>query len=158
MAVRSKRWLFALCAPAIAAARAAAQESIGFSHESYVEDHDRMQVQTESLRIQKTLTPWLDLRISEVFDAISGATPVGAPAINQLTLHDPRTQRPNSIGTDYRIYQAPGWGIGRFTGNTRDRAKSGFACQQHRQSRRNRCFRRHHLGTKPFFSGVQLQQ
>jgi Protein of unknown function (DUF3570) len=91
MAARSKRWLFAFCAPAIAAARAVAQDSIGFSHESYVEDHDRMSVQTESLRIQKTLTPWLDLRVSEVFDAISGATPIGAPAINQLNLHDPRT-------------------------------------------------------------------
>src|ERR1039457_6554116 len=94
MAARSKHWLLIFCAPVIAAARVRAEDSIGFSHESYVEDHDRMQVQTESLRIQKTITPRLDLRATEVFDAISGATPIGAPAISQLRLTDPRTHNP----------------------------------------------------------------
>src|ERR1700722_13389574 len=91
MAARSTRWMLAAGVPIIAAARAHAEDSIGFSHETYAEDHQRMEVNTESFRVQKTINPWLDLTVRGVYDAISGATPIGAPAINQLNLTDPRT-------------------------------------------------------------------
>jgi len=69
-------------------------DDVGFTHESYVEDHGRMSVETETLRVQKTLTPWMDLTLRGVYDGISGATPVGAPAINQLKLVQPKTHTP----------------------------------------------------------------
>jgi hypothetical protein len=78
----------------IRAAAASADDSVGFSHETYAEDHARMQVQTETLRVQKTFTPWLDLTLRQVYDGISGATPIGAPPIQQLRMRDPRTAEP----------------------------------------------------------------
>jgi hypothetical protein len=86
-------------APAVAASATArlafaVDGSIGFAHETYSEDNDRMTVQTESLRVQTTLSPWFDLTIRGVYDAISGATPIGAPPIDQLRLHDSRTGSP----------------------------------------------------------------
>src|ERR1700722_3113302 len=94
MAARSTRWMLAAGVPIIAAARAHAEDSIGFSHETYAEDHQRMEVNTESFRVQKTINPWLDLTVRGVYDAISGATPIGAPAIDQLTLRQPGTHIP----------------------------------------------------------------
>jgi hypothetical protein len=83
--------MLALSLPFIAVTRARAEDSVGVSHETYAEEHGRMQVQTETLRVQKTINPWLDLTVREVYDGISGATPTGAPPIRQLRLHDPRT-------------------------------------------------------------------
>ncbi len=91
MAVRSNRWMLTLGVPILAARHAGAEDSVGFSHETYSEDHGRMQVQTESLRIEKTFAPWFDLTLRQVFDSISGATPIGAPAINQLNIRDPQS-------------------------------------------------------------------
>jgi len=71
-----------------------AEDSVGFSHQTYSEEHDRMQVQTETLRIEKTFTPWLDLTFQEVYDGMTGATPIGAPPIEQLKMRDPRTGLP----------------------------------------------------------------
>ena len=53
-----------------------------------------MAVNTEALRIHKTFFPWLDVTASGVYDGVSGATPTGAPAINQLTMHRPGTNTP----------------------------------------------------------------
>jgi len=75
--------------PVLAVAQARADNSVGYTHESYVEDRGRMTVQTETLRGQVTLTPWLDLTARGVYDGISGATPIGAPPINQLKLVNP---------------------------------------------------------------------
>lgn len=50
-----------------------------------------MEVQTETLRLQTTIAPWMDLTVRGVYDGISGATPIGAPPIQQLTMRDPRT-------------------------------------------------------------------
>jgi hypothetical protein len=83
-----------LSLPLIAPSRGRAEDSIGFSHQTYAEEHGRMQVQTETLRVQATITPWLDLTIREVYDGISGATPTGAPRIDQLRMRDPVTGRP----------------------------------------------------------------
>src|SRR3954453_7291373 len=95
MSVRSKRYVLALSLPLIAVSRVrAANDSVGFSHETYSEDHSRMQVQTETARVQATLTPWLDFTLREVYDSISGATPIGAPPIQRLKMRDPVTGAP----------------------------------------------------------------
>src|ERR1700728_2148535 len=90
----SQRWIMGVSVPLLAVAQSRADDQIGFAHESYVEDHGRMTVETESLRVHKTLAPWLDLTLRGVYDGISGATPIGAPAINQLTLRQPGTHAP----------------------------------------------------------------
>jgi hypothetical protein len=89
--VGSKRWLLALSLPFIGVSRGRADDSVGFSHQTYAEEHGRIEVQTETLHIRKTITPWLDVTVREVYDAISGATPTGAPAIRQLKMRDPGT-------------------------------------------------------------------
>jgi len=78
----------------IAAARTWAEDQVGFLHQSYVEDHSRMTVNTEALRVQYTVAPWLEVTGRGVYDAISGATPTGAPAIDQLKMRKPITHEP----------------------------------------------------------------
>jgi hypothetical protein len=80
-----------LSLPFIASSRSRADDSVAFSHQTYAEEHGRMEVQTETLRIQKTITPWLDVTIREIYDGISGATPTGAPPIGRLHMRDPFT-------------------------------------------------------------------
>ena len=48
MAGNSSRWIWKVGAPVLVVAQAQADDSIGYSHESYVEDHGRMTVQTET--------------------------------------------------------------------------------------------------------------
>ena len=93
MIIRSKHWIMGVGVPFLAVAQSRADD-IGFAHETYVEDHDRMSVQTESLRAHITATPWLDFTVRGVYDGITGATPIGAPAIKQLKLVDFRTHQP----------------------------------------------------------------
>jgi hypothetical protein len=90
----SKRWLMGMGVPLIAAAPARGDGQIGFVHETYVEDHGRMKVDTETFRVQKTLSPWLDVTVRGVYDGITGATPIGAPATDQLTLRQPKSHTP----------------------------------------------------------------
>jgi len=89
VSVRSKRWVLALSLPFVGVSKAYADDSVGVSHQTYAEEHGRIQVNTETLRVQKTITPWLDLTVNEVYDGISGATPTGAPPINRLKMRDP---------------------------------------------------------------------
>ena len=93
----------ALSLPVIAVSPARAEDSVGVSHVTYAEDHSRIKVQTDTLRIYKTITPSLDLTIRAVYDGISGATPIGAPPIKQLKMKDPVTGEriPPSIITGY---------------------------------------------------------
>ncbi|HET6248527.1 MAG TPA: DUF3570 domain-containing protein [Tepidisphaeraceae bacterium] len=90
----SNRWMVGLSVPILAGAQARGEDQFGFVHEAYVEDHGRMSVNSDALRVQLTLSPWLDVTASGVYDAISGATPTGAPAIDQLTLRRPGTHTP----------------------------------------------------------------
>jgi hypothetical protein len=83
--------MLAMSLPLISVTPSRGEDSIGVSHETYSEEHDRIRVQTETLRVQKTITPWLDLTVRQVYDGISGATPIGAPEIRQLKMRDPRT-------------------------------------------------------------------
>src|SRR5215471_8592109 len=73
--------------PVLTFAQARAEDQIGFRHQIYREDDDRIQVITESALVQTILTPWLDLKVTGVYDAISGATPTGAPPPDKITLH-----------------------------------------------------------------------
>ena len=90
----SRRWMMGVGVPLLAVAQARGDDEFGFTHESYVEDHGRMTVETETVRLRKTFTPWLDLTARGVYDGISGATPLGAPAIDQLRLQQPKTHTP----------------------------------------------------------------
>src|SRR5258706_8628858 len=89
MSVRWWRCELALRLSLIAVSRGRADDSVAFSHQTYTEEHSRIQVQAETFRLQKTITPWLDLTLPEVYDGISGATPTGAPPIKQLRMRDP---------------------------------------------------------------------
>jgi hypothetical protein len=90
----ANRWMVGMSLPILTAAQARSDDQVGFVHESYVEDHGRMTVNTDTLRVQKTFAPWLDVTGRGVYDAISGATPTGAPAIDQLRLRSPVTHAP----------------------------------------------------------------
>lgn len=91
MALRSTRWVMGMSVPMLAVAQVRGEDSVGVTHETYVEDHGRMSVQTETFRAHKEFTPWLDMTVHGVYDGISGATPIGAPSINQLTLQNPHS-------------------------------------------------------------------
>jgi len=83
--------MLALALPVVGLSRVRADDSVGISHQTYAEEHGRIQVNTETLRIQKTILPWMDVTINEVYDGITGATPTGAPPINRLKMRDPGT-------------------------------------------------------------------
>lgn len=103
MASKSNPWLASMGLPILAVAQCRAEDSIGYAHETYAEDHGRMTVQTDSLRVHSTITSGFDLTFRGVYDGISGATPIGAPAIDQLTLKNPHTHEsiPPSTLTGY---------------------------------------------------------
>src|SRR6185503_6972568 len=64
--------------------RAFAQEDYaGYRHEAYRETDDRMSVNTDTLGFDVGLNSHLRLAASYVRDAISGATPIGTPPLNQ---------------------------------------------------------------------------
>src|SRR6185437_3530905 len=90
----ANRRMVGVSLPILTAAQARGDDQVGYVHESYVEDHGRMSVNTDTFRVQKTIAPWLDVNARLIYDAISGATPTGAPAIDQLTLRRPVTHTP----------------------------------------------------------------
>jgi Protein of unknown function (DUF3570) len=59
--------------------RALAQDHIDYRYEYYREEGDRIGVDTHSLLFEQKITPWLSVQGHGVYDAISGATPTGAP-------------------------------------------------------------------------------
>ena len=81
------RWGAGVGLPMLTLAQLRAEDQVGYRHEFYQEDNGRIQLETESLLVQKILTPWLDLKVSATYDAISGATPTGVPAADSFTLH-----------------------------------------------------------------------
>src|SRR5579871_3105851 len=93
MAIGKKQLVLGAGVPLMAVAQSRADD-IGYAHEAYVEDHGRMTVQSDSVRVHSTINPMLDVTFRGIYDGISGATPIGAPAINQVRLTDPRTHQP----------------------------------------------------------------
>ena len=90
----ANRWMVGVSLPIFAAAQARGEDQVGFVHETYAEDHSRMTINTETVRAQLTLSPTVDVTMRGVYDAISGATPTGAPAIDQLKMRQPITHTP----------------------------------------------------------------
>ena len=81
------RWGARVGLPMLTLAQLRAEDQAGYRHESYREENSRIRVETDSFLVQKLLTPWLDLKATATYDAISGATPTGAPAADSFTLH-----------------------------------------------------------------------
>ncbi len=59
--------------------RVFAEDHFDYRYESYQEDNGRIGVDTQSWLFEKKVTSWLTLQGDAVYDAISGATPIGAP-------------------------------------------------------------------------------
>src|SRR5579884_1082160 len=91
MAVHCKPRTLTLClclVLVVKASRAFAQEDYaGYRHESYFEDDHRMNIGTDTIGFDIGLTSHFRLAASAVEDAISGATPTGAPPVNQWPQH-----------------------------------------------------------------------
>jgi hypothetical protein len=51
----------------------------------YLEDNDRIQVIAPSVQFERDLNAMFTLRIDGVYNAISGATPTGAPGYRTVT-------------------------------------------------------------------------
>lgn len=77
--------------PLLLLARAHAEDQVGYRHDYYQEQDGRVGVNSDAALVQKILTPWLELKADFVYDAISGATPIGAPPADTITLRDPMT-------------------------------------------------------------------
>ena len=78
--------------------RGSAEDYADYRFESYQEDAGRIAVDTQSWLFETGLTPWLSLKGTAVYDAISGATPTGAPTPSQA-----QTIMRNALG-----FSAPG--------------------------------------------------
>lgn len=63
--------------------RAQAEDRIDFKYMIYQEDDDRIRVVTPAALVEVDLTPTLTLKIEGVYNAISGASPTGAPTIRR---------------------------------------------------------------------------
>jgi hypothetical protein len=98
------RWGAGVGLPMLTLAQLRAEDQVGYRHEFYQEDASRILVGTDTLLVQKLLTPWLDLDVMGVHDAISGATPIGVPAADSFTLHPTGTTLsiPGTAITGYR--------------------------------------------------------
>jgi hypothetical protein len=90
-------------------ARARGENQADYRFESYREDGGRMGVDTQSVLFDTQVKPWLALKGEAVYDAISGATPSGAPppaevaAIGQLPVTGPlSTSVPTQFMRDQR--------------------------------------------------------
>ena len=59
--------------------RAVAEDHVDYRYENYQEEAGRIGVDTHSCLFEKKITSWLTLKGDVVYDAISGATPTGAP-------------------------------------------------------------------------------
>lgn len=93
MSKKPAAWVTSVGVPLVAVSQLRAEGSIGYTHETYAEDHGRMTVQTESVRVHAAISPTVDFTLRGVYDGISGATPIGAPPIDQLTIVNPQTHQ-----------------------------------------------------------------
>ena len=59
--------------------RVRAENHADYRYESYLEEDGRISIQTHSLFFEQHILPWLDLKGNYVRDAVSGASPTGAP-------------------------------------------------------------------------------
>lgn len=66
--------------------RAGADDHLDYRFAAYREDAGRISVETHTWLFEQKLTSWLSLKGEAVYDAISGATPTGAPPPAQVSI------------------------------------------------------------------------
>ncbi|TAN37681.1 MAG: DUF3570 domain-containing protein [Verrucomicrobia bacterium] len=76
---RGKALVLTVLLPLLPSRRAQAEERVDFKTLYYKEDGDRMQVLAPSASFETEITPTLSIKMEGVYNAISGATPTGAP-------------------------------------------------------------------------------
>ena len=76
--------------------RAHGENWTGYRYESYKEDNGRIRVETQAFSFQQRLRPWVEVKGEVVYDAISGASPTGAPPPSTLPYVDLFTGQPVS--------------------------------------------------------------
>jgi len=86
----------------IVAAQARADDLIGYSHERYAENHDRMTVRTESVRAAVTINPWLDLTLRGVYHPIMqpDRNPMQAAEIDHVYFSREAASGDRTVGGD----------------------------------------------------------
>ena len=78
-----------------------------YSFEDYAENNGRIHVQTQGAYFGLDLEPWLSIKGNVISDAISGATPIGAPpvpgtnAVAMAVMHDHRYA--GSLAGDFKF-------------------------------------------------------
>lgn len=104
-------WLSALGCIASQTFRTAAEDAVAYRYSDYREENGRVQVQTHAADFSVQLLPDFSIKAGLVYDAISGATPTGAPP------SEPGGQVPVVELKDTRraLSLAPTWVSGRFT-------------------------------------------
>lgn len=86
------RWgslALALCLPVLQMGRARGADQVDYRYEFYQEDANRIQIVTHSFLFEKSVTPWLAVKGSAVYDAVSGATPTGLPPTDRIAFTPP---------------------------------------------------------------------
>ncbi len=72
-------FLLAFTAQFLPLGRARSEDHVDYKFEYYIEDNNRIKIQTHGLLFEKELSANLSLKGEYVYDGISGATPTGAP-------------------------------------------------------------------------------
>jgi hypothetical protein len=89
--------------------RATGEDHADFRYETYNEGNGRIGVETETGLFEFAATPWLSLKGEVVYDAISGATPTGAPPPSKLNFAVPTGPLSDSVPTAFmRDYRTAG--------------------------------------------------
>jgi len=76
--------------------RTRADDRVDYNHEDYAENDGRIHVNTQGIYLGMDVKPWLSLNGNFIYDAISGATPSGAPplpgtnTVDMPHMHDTR--------------------------------------------------------------------
>ncbi len=105
---RLAAWITAVALLAHPLSRARAEDQADYRFESYREDGGRIGVDTHAWLFDTRLTSWVSVKGQAVYDAISGATPTGAPppaevaAIGQLPTAGLSTSVPTQFMRDMR--------------------------------------------------------
>jgi Protein of unknown function (DUF3570) len=110
----NSRWpalLLALALHCVQSLRARAEDTVQYRYEDYKEDGGRVRVHTQTSYFETDFNPRVAVKGEFVYDAISGATPTGAPPTtggNQVPLVELHDQRYSAnLGADFKS--------GRFT-------------------------------------------
>lgn len=61
--------------------RTRAEDRVDYRYEDYLEERGRIHIQTHGFYFDTTLKPWITLKGNFIYDAISGASPTGAPPL-----------------------------------------------------------------------------